>query len=98
MGPVTNSAGSDTLRGMSGLVDGFLRMTNATKAQIAAVVQATLGLLQVFTNGLSQEQWGAVETLVAALLAVWVAATYKRSRRRRQPVQTPPRERVSLHT
>lgn len=59
-------------------------MTNAAKAQLMALAQAILGLLQVFGVALSDIQWGAIETLLAAMFSVWVGMTYQHSRRRRE--------------
>lgn len=60
----------------------FLVMTNATKALIIGVVNAVLGLLQVFGVMLSDAQQGAILVLVNALLALWVGVTFTYSHKR----------------
>jgi hypothetical protein len=58
------------------------QLTNATKAQVIAVVNGALGLLIAFGVTLTDAQQVAITTTVNALLALWVGATYKASPRR----------------
>lgn len=54
-------------------------ITNATKAQIIAAINAVFGLLIAFNVILTQAQIGAVDTAVNALLALVVALTFTQS-------------------
>lgn len=54
-------------------------MTNATKAQIIAAVNALLGLAVAFNVALTQAQIGAVGVVVNAALALFVGLTFKQS-------------------
>ena len=62
-------------------------MTNATKAQVIALVNAVLGILLAFHVVLTTEQLGAVQTAVNAGLGLIVAMTFTQSSKR---VQEPP--------
>lgn len=57
-------------------------MTNATKAQIIAVVNAMLGVASAFWF-VNETQQAAVIGLVNAAMAAWVAFTYKKSSKRK---------------
>lgn len=57
-------------------------MTNATKAQIIAAVNALLGLAVAFDVVLTQAQIGAVDVAVNAVLSLLVGLTFKQSPRR----------------
>lgn len=57
-------------------------MTNATKAQIIAAVNALLALAVAFNVALTQAQIGAVGVVVNALLALVVGLTFKQSPKR----------------
>lgn len=57
-------------------------MTNATKAQIIAAVNALLGLAVAFNVALTQAQIGAVDVAANGLLALAVGLTFKQSPKR----------------
>lgn len=57
-------------------------MTNATKAQIIAAINALLGLAVAFNVALTQAQIGAVGVVVNAVLALIVGLTFKQSPKR----------------
>lgn len=57
-------------------------MTNATKAQIIAAVNALLGLAVAFNVVLTQTQIGAIGVAVNAVLAIVVGLTFKQSPKR----------------
>ena len=57
-------------------------MSNATKAQILALVNALLLLAVAFDVALTQAQIGAVGVAVNAVLSLWVGLTYGRSPKR----------------
>jgi hypothetical protein len=63
-------------------VNKFLTMTNATKANVIALVNAALGILITFNVILTQTQVGAIEIGVNAALAFFVAGTYTLSKSR----------------
>ena len=65
-------------------------MTNATKAQIIAAVNAAFGLLVAFHVALTTAQIGAVDTAVNAGLALVVAMTYTASKTRTPTPPAPP--------
>jgi len=55
------------------------QITNATKAQIIAAVNAIFGLLIAFNIVLTQAQIGAVDTAINAVLGLFVLLTYTQS-------------------
>lgn len=57
-------------------------MTNATKAQVLALVNALLGLAVAFDLALTQVQLGAITVAVNAVLSLWVGLTFKSSAKR----------------
>ena len=57
-------------------------LTNASKAQIIAVVNGMLGLVIAFGVTMTDAQQVSITTLVNAVLALWVGLTYKASPRR----------------
>jgi hypothetical protein len=57
-------------------------MTNATKANLIAVLNAGLGLLIAFDVVLSTAQQGAIVAVANTVLALWVSLTYKDSAKR----------------
>lgn len=57
-------------------------MTNATKALVIAVVNASLGAAAAFGVGFSETQNGAILALANSLLGLWVGLTYKSSPKR----------------
>ncbi len=59
-----------------------VNLTNATKAQIIVLVNATLALLSAFGLGLTDAQVAAISLFLNAALGVWVALTYKASPKR----------------
>jgi hypothetical protein len=56
--------------------------TNATKAQLLAVVNAVVALVTAFGFSLSGEQVAAITLVVNALFGLWVGLTYKDSPKR----------------
>lgn len=54
-------------------------ITNATKAQIIAAVNAIFGLLIAFNVVLTQAQIGAVDSAINAVLGLFVLLTYTQS-------------------
>jgi hypothetical protein len=74
----------------------MLTITNATKAQIIAAINAVLGVLGSFGLGhLTNAQQGSILVAANAVLAVVVAVTYQSSSKRvktsqPQPPQPPP--------
>jgi hypothetical protein len=58
------------------------QLTNASKAQVIAVVNAALGLVIAFGVNMTSAQQVSITTLVNAVLALWVGITYKASPRR----------------
>jgi hypothetical protein len=57
-------------------------MTNATKAQIIAAVNAALSLLTAFHVIFTTAQISSIDVIVNAVLALYVGITYKNSRKR----------------
>lgn len=57
-------------------------MTNATKALVIALANATMQAATSFGLDLTDAQQSALVTLVNAALALWIALTYQRSRKR----------------
>lgn len=57
-------------------------MSNATKAQVLALVNAVLLLAVAFDVAVSQAQIGAIGVAVNAALSVWVSLTYRNSAKR----------------
>ena len=57
-------------------------MTNATKAQILALVNAVLLLVVAFDVALPQAQIGALGVAVNAALSLWAGLTYGKSAKR----------------
>lgn len=57
-------------------------MTNTTKANIIAVLNAALGLLVSFGVNLSDAQLASILTGANAVLVLWVSLTYKNSAKR----------------
>ena len=69
----------------------MLTITNATKAQIIAALNAVLGVLGSFNIGhLTHAQQGAILVAANAVLAALVGVTYKSSAKRAQPTPPPP--------
>jgi len=67
-------------------------MTNATKANIIALVNAIILCLQVFGVPINNAQQAAIGGLVNAALVVWIGLTYKASKMRADepaPAATP---------
>lgn len=61
----------------------MLTISNATKAQVIALVNAVLGLLGAFNIGsMTDAQKGAIIVTANAFLAVVVGVTYKQSAKR----------------
>ncbi len=60
----------------------FPQLTNATKANVIAVLNAALGLVVAFGVHVTTNQLGAVSGVVNAVLVAWVAATYQQSPKR----------------
>ncbi len=60
----------------------LLEITNATKAQIIALLNAVLGVLLVFGVALTDPQIAAIMLLGNAVLGLWVALTYQLSAKR----------------
>ena len=60
----------------------MIEITNATKAQLLALVNALLLLAVAFDVALTQAQIGAVGVAVNAALSVWVGLTYGKSSKR----------------
>lgn len=54
-------------------------MTNATKANLIAAINALLALAVTFGVNLSDAQTAAVSVAVNAILTLWVGLTYKDS-------------------
>lgn len=57
-------------------------MTNATKANIIAVVNAVLVLVTSFGVDVTDEQQAAITGAVNAILVAWVGLTFKNSTKR----------------
>lgn len=57
-------------------------MTNATKAQIVALVNVLLALVVAFGFELTEAQTVAIEGAANGVLSVWIAVTYKGSPKR----------------
>ncbi len=57
-------------------------MTNATKASVIAAVNAVLAAAVTLGLPLTTDQYGAVGIALNAVLALYVALTYKRSPKR----------------
>jgi hypothetical protein len=57
-------------------------ITNATKAQLIAAINAALGLLIAFNVTLTQAQLGAIDVAANAVLALIVAITFTQSSKR----------------
>ena len=60
----------------------MIQITNASKAQLLALVNAVLLLVVAFDVALTQAQIGAVGVAVNAVLSLWVGLTYGRSAKR----------------
>ena len=60
----------------------MIQITNASKAQVLALVNAVLLLAVAFDVALTQAQIGAVGVAVNAVLSLWVGLTYGRSAKR----------------
>ncbi len=56
--------------------------TNATKAQVIALVNAVVALVTAFGLDISTEQLAALLAVVNAALSLWVGLTYKASPKR----------------
>jgi hypothetical protein len=63
-------------------MEGIKHMTNATKANVIALVNAFLLCLQAFGVPLTNEQQAAIGALVNAALVTWIGVTYKDSKAR----------------
>lgn len=59
-----------------------ISMTNATKANVIALVNAIFGLLTAFDVAFTEAQKGAIIGVVNAVFVVFVGATYTQSRKR----------------
>jgi hypothetical protein len=57
-------------------------MTNATKANIIALVNAIILCLQVFGVPINNAQQAAIGAVINAALVVWIGLTYKSSKAR----------------
>ncbi len=57
-------------------------MTNATKAQLVALINALLVCVVSFGVNVSDGQQAAVTAVVNAALSLWVGLTYKQSAKR----------------
>lgn len=57
-------------------------MTNATKANVIALVNTALGTLVAFGVNLSNAQTAAITGFVNAALVLWVGLTFKTSAKR----------------
>lgn len=57
-------------------------MTNATKAQVLALVNALLMLAVAFDVALTELQIGGIGVVVNAALSLWISLTYKDSAKR----------------
>jgi hypothetical protein len=57
-------------------------MTNATKAAIILLINATMGLVIAFGINLTDTQQASITTFANAVLGVWMLATYKNSNKR----------------
>lgn len=69
----------------------MLTITNATKAQAIAVVNAVLGVLGAFNIGhLTHPQQGSLLVAANAVLAMLVGVTYKASKKRTSDVPASP--------
>jgi hypothetical protein len=67
----------------------MLTVTNAVKAQIAALVNAVLGCMVAFNVGsLTQAKEGAIILVANSVLGLLVAVTYKSSSKRLPDGQT----------
>lgn len=60
-------------------------LTNATKANIISAINGVLGLLIAFHVVLTQQQLGAVDVAVNAVLSLIVGLTYTQSAKRAAP-------------
>ena len=58
------------------------QITNATKGILLGLVTAVLNLLTAFNVLMTQAQIGAITTVVSLALTLWIALTYKNSRKR----------------
>jgi hypothetical protein len=63
-------------------MQGLKQMTNATKANIIAIVNAIILCLQVFGVPINNAQQAAIGGLVNAVLIAWIGLTYKDSNKR----------------
>ena len=61
---------------------GLKTMTNATKANIIALVNAIILCLQTFGVPINNAQQAAIGGVVNAALVAWIGLTYKSSRMR----------------
>ena len=69
----------------------MLTITNATKAQIIAALNAVLGALGAFNLGhLTHAQQGAIVVAANAVLAALVGVTYQSSSKRAKVSPPPP--------
>lgn len=57
-------------------------MTNATKANVIAAINALLALLVSFGVNLSEAQTAGTVAFINALLVIWVSVTYRDSVKR----------------
>lgn len=63
-------------------MQGMREMTNATKANVIALVNAAMLCLQAFGVPLTNEQQAAIGGLVNATLVAWIGMTYRASKHR----------------
>ena len=62
--------------------EGLSHPTNATKAQVIALVNAVVALVTAFGLDITTEQLAALLAVVNAALSLWVGLTYKQSPKR----------------
>ncbi|HEY3544349.1 MAG TPA: hypothetical protein VGK79_17565 [Gaiellaceae bacterium] len=63
-------------------MQGLKHMTNATKAQLVAAVNAIVLCLQVFAVPINNSQQAAIGVAANAIFGVWIAMSAKESKRR----------------
>lgn len=76
----------------------LLTMTNATKANVIAAINAIFGLLVVFHVGITDAQIGAIDIAANAVLALLVGATFTQSAKRVNAGVTPGAVAVQIST
>lgn len=63
-------------------MEGIKHMTNATKANVIALVNAVILCLQTFDVPITNAQQAAIGGVVNAVLVAWIGMTYKDSHKR----------------